>query len=81
MNKARNLAAGRIGFVLCAALLGALTGYVSYAQPSVLVGVSVGLPSVQIRAESDFYQPLTSYGAVGGSRSLRTLLSAWLSRG
>ena len=53
---------GKIGFVLCTALLGALTGYTTYGQPSVSVGVSVGFPSVEIRAESDFYEPLTPYG-------------------
>ena len=53
---------GKIGFVLCAALLGALTGYTTYGQPSVSVGVSVPLPSLEIRAESDFYEPLTPLG-------------------
>ena len=56
---------GMTGFVMC----GALPGYTTYAQPSVSVGVSVGLPSVEIRAASDFYEPLTPYGrwAVVGS--------------
>jgi hypothetical protein len=54
--------AGKIGFVLCTALLGALTGYTTYGQPSVSVGVSVPLPAVEIRAESDFYEPLTPLG-------------------
>ena len=49
---------GMIGLVLC----GALPGYTIYAQPSVSVGVSVSLPAVEIRAESDFYEPLTPYG-------------------
>ena len=55
----------KIGFVLC----GALRGYTTYGQPSVLVGVSVPLPSVEvslpgveIHAESDFYQPLAPHG-------------------
>ena len=52
----------KIGFVLCTALLGALTGYTTYGQPSVSVGVTVPLPSVEIRVESDFYEPLTPYG-------------------
>ena len=60
MNKTKRLG-GKIGFVLCTALLGALTGY-TYGQPSVSVGVGVSLPSVEIRAESDFYEPLTPYG-------------------
>ncbi|MGA3285642.1 MAG: DUF6600 domain-containing protein [Verrucomicrobiota bacterium] len=55
MNKTKRLA-GKIGFVLCSALLGCTT----YGQPSVSVGVV--LPSVEIRAESDFYEPLTPYG-------------------
>jgi hypothetical protein len=61
MNQTERLA-GKIGFVSCAALLGALTGCIGYGQPSVSVGVSVPLPSVEIRAESDFYEPLTPYG-------------------
>jgi hypothetical protein len=48
--------------MLCTALLGALTGYTTHGQPSVSVAVSVPLPSVEIRAESDFYEPLTPYG-------------------
>lgn len=57
--------AGKFGIVLC----GALLGYTTYGQPAISVGVSLPLPSVQvvlpsveIRAESDFYEPLTSYG-------------------
>jgi uncharacterized protein DUF6600 len=57
MNNTKHLVA-LIGFVLC----GGLPGYTTYAQPSVAVEVSVPLPSVEIRAESDFYQPLTPYG-------------------
>ncbi|HWX22142.1 MAG TPA: DUF6600 domain-containing protein [Candidatus Binatia bacterium] len=64
MNRAK-LLGGRFGIVLC----GALLGYTAHGQPSVSVGVSVPLPSVevalpgvQIRAESDFYEPLTPYG-------------------
>jgi hypothetical protein len=52
MNITKRLG-GKIGFVLCAALLGALTGYTTYGQTSV---------SVEIRTESDFYVPLTPYG-------------------
>jgi len=61
VNKTKRLG-GKIGFVLCSTLLGMLTGYTTYGQPSVSVGVSVSLPSVEIRAESDFYEPLTPYG-------------------
>jgi hypothetical protein len=41
-----------------------LLGYTTYGQPSVSVDVSVPLPSVQveIRAESDFYEPLAPQG-------------------
>jgi len=46
--------------VFYSALLGALTGYTTYGQPSVSVGVV--LPSVEIRAESDFYEPLAPLG-------------------
>ena len=58
MNKTKRASIGKIGFVLC----GALPGFTTYGQPSVSVGVSVGLPSVEIRAASDFYEPLTPYG-------------------
>jgi len=61
MNRTKRLG-GKLGFVLCTALLGALTEYTTYGQPSVSVGVSVPLPLVEIRAESDFYEPLTPYG-------------------
>ena len=61
MNRTRRVG-GKIGFMLCTALLGALTGYTTYGQPSVSVAVSVPLPSVEIRAESDFYEPLTPLG-------------------
>ena len=61
--KHRKHLAGKL--VLCSALLGCPT----YAQPAVSVGVSVPLPSVEvvlpsveIRAESDFYEPLTPEG-------------------
>ena len=73
MNKAKRLV-GTIGFVLCTALLGALTGYTTCGQPSVSVGVSVSLPSVEIRAVSDFYEPLASARGMGGYRVLRPLL-------
>ena len=56
MNRSKRLG-GRLGIVLCGALLGALTGYTTYGQPSVSVGVSV-----EIRAESDFYEPLAPHG-------------------
>lgn len=55
----------RLGIALCCALLGCP----SYGQTSLSVGVNVTLPSVEIRAESDFYEPLTPHGewvVVGG---------------
>src|ERR1041385_2664300 len=57
MNKTKRLT-GKLSIVLCSALL----GYTTYGQPSVSVGISVPLPSVEIRAESDFYEPLTPHG-------------------
>ncbi len=57
MNRTTRLLS-RIGSVLC----GALLGYTAQGQPSVSVDVNVGLPAVEIRTESDFYEPLTSYG-------------------
>ncbi len=57
MNKTRRLG-GKLGIVLGSVLL----GYTSYGQPSVSVGLSVPLPSVEIRIESDFYEPLTPHG-------------------
>src|SRR6185436_12935575 len=49
---------GMIGLVVC----GALPGYTTYGQPSLSVGVNVPLPAVQIRVESDFYEPLAPQG-------------------
>jgi hypothetical protein len=46
----------KLAIVLC----GVLPGYNAYAQPSVAVGVVV--PSVEIRVESDFYEPLAPQG-------------------
>ncbi len=70
MNKTK-CSAGGIEFILCTTLLGTLVGR-SYAQPGppevivsppqVEASVSVGLPGVEIRADSDFYEPLTPYG-------------------
>ncbi|MDB6015682.1 MAG: hypothetical protein JWR19_171 [Pedosphaera sp.] len=57
MNKTKRLAAN-LGFILCCALL----GHSTYGQPSLSVGVSVPLPSVEIRTESDFYEPLAPQG-------------------
>jgi len=57
MNKTKRLG-NKFGIVLCSALL----GYTAYGQPSVSVGVSVSLPSVEIRAASDFYEPLAPQG-------------------
>ncbi len=56
-NKIKRLI-GMIGIALCYAL----PGYTIYGQPSVSVGVSVPLPSVEIRVESDFYEPLAPQG-------------------
>lgn len=56
-NRTKRLA-GMLGFLCCVALPGLTT----YGQPSVSVGVAMPLPGVQIRAESDFYEPLTPYG-------------------
>jgi len=53
MNGVKRLA-GKVGFILCAALFGMLTGATTYAAE-----VSVG---VAIHTESDFYEPLGSYG-------------------
>jgi len=61
MNTAKRLG-GKLGIVLCGTLLGTLTGYPTYGQLSVSVGVTVPLPSVEIRAESDFYEPLAPQG-------------------
>jgi len=49
---------GLLGLILC----GTPPGYTTLGQASVSVGVNVGLPSVEIHAESDFYEPLTPYG-------------------
>jgi hypothetical protein len=64
MNKTKCLI-GLIGFAMC----GGLPEYSIYGQPSVAVGVIVPLPSVEvavpvveIRAESDFYEPLAPHG-------------------
>ncbi|HSY18147.1 MAG TPA: DUF6600 domain-containing protein [Candidatus Acidoferrales bacterium] len=60
MNQIK-LLAGRLGIALCCAL----PGYLSRAQPSVEVGVSVPVvvaPTVEIRVESDFYEPLAPQG-------------------
>jgi hypothetical protein len=53
MNGTKRLA-GKIGFILCTALLGTLAGHTAYAAE-----VSVG---IAIHTESDFYEPLGSYG-------------------
>jgi hypothetical protein len=64
MNKFKS-AGSRLGILLSSVLL----GYTAAGQPSVSVGVSVPLPSVEvvlpsveIHAESDFYEPLTPHG-------------------
>jgi hypothetical protein len=48
---------GKVGFVLCAALLGMLTGYTTYAAE-----VSVGVSVVAIHTANDFHEPLSPYG-------------------
>ena len=58
MHNTRPAAIGKLGFVLCLAL----PGFTTFGQPSASLQVNVGLPSVEIRAESDFYEPLTPYG-------------------
>jgi hypothetical protein len=65
MNKTKHFA-GRFGIAACSALLGCAT---SFGQPSAsmeislpLPSVEVTLPSVEIRAESDFYEPLAPEG-------------------
>jgi len=55
MNKPAYLTK-KLGIVLCTALL----GYAAQGQPSVSVAVSA--PLVEIRAESDFYEPLAPEG-------------------
>jgi hypothetical protein len=55
MNKTGYLA-NKLGFALCTALL----GYTAHGQPSVSIAVSA--PGVEIRAESDFYEPLAPQG-------------------
>jgi hypothetical protein len=53
--------AAKVAVALCSALL----SYTTYAQPTIEVGapiVHVTLPSVEIRAESDFYEPLAPQG-------------------
>jgi Family of unknown function (DUF6600) len=59
MNKIAHLSS-KLAIILC----GPLLGYTAYSQPSVSVGVSVPLPSVdiEIRADSDFYEPLAPQG-------------------
>src|SRR6478752_3541916 len=55
MNKTAYLA-NKLGIAFCTALL----GYAAHGQPSVSVAVSA--PLVEIRAESDFYEPLAPEG-------------------
>jgi uncharacterized protein DUF6600 len=55
MNKTAYLA-NKLGIVLCTALL----GYTAQGQP--LVSIAVSAPLVEIRAESDFYEPLAPEG-------------------
>ncbi len=70
MNKTKRVTTSKIAFLLCTALLGALTGCVGYVHGPRHERVYVPPPAVEvaasvefgIRAESDFYEPLTSYG-------------------
>jgi hypothetical protein len=59
MNKIAHLNR-KLAIILC----GPLLGYTAYSQPSVSVGVSVPTQSVdiEIRADSDFYEPLAPQG-------------------
>src|ERR1041385_1798318 len=59
MNKMTHLSS-KLAIILC----GPLLGYTAYSQPAVSVGVSVPTPSVdiEIRADSDFYEPLAPQG-------------------
>lgn len=59
MNKITHLSS-KLAIILC----GPLLGYTAFSQPSASVGVSVPTPSVdiQIRADSDFYEPLAPQG-------------------
>jgi hypothetical protein len=56
MNGSKRLL-GTVGLALCSALLGTLTGHAPYAAE-----VSVDVSVVAIHSNSDFYQPLGSYG-------------------
>ncbi|MGA2139648.1 MAG: DUF6600 domain-containing protein [Verrucomicrobiia bacterium] len=56
MNGTKRLA-GKVGFVLCTALLGTLTAHTTYAAEVVVVA-----PVVVIHTDSDFYEPLSPYG-------------------
>lgn len=56
MNGSRHLI-GTLGFALCTALFGTLTGHTTYAAE-----VSVGVSTIPIHTETDFYQPLSPYG-------------------
>ena len=82
MNKTQRSHAG-LRFVLCTALVGALTSCTTYVDqprsygryyqqppppvyvppPAVQVEASFGSSGVEIRAESDFYEPLSPYGS------------------
>ncbi|MDB6056783.1 MAG: hypothetical protein JWO95_627 [Verrucomicrobiales bacterium] len=59
--KKTTCSAGKIAIALCSALL----SYTAYGQPTIEVtapSVHVALPSIEIRAESDFYEPLAPQG-------------------
>ncbi len=55
-------ATNRLRNSVCIWLGSAWLGCTAQAQPSLSVAVSVPLPTVQIRVESDFYEPLTPHG-------------------
>src|SRR5690349_10319676 len=55
MNRTK-CTASKFGIVLGSLLL----GHATYGQPA--ISVEIGLPSVEIRAESDFYEPLAPQG-------------------
>ncbi len=52
---------GKVGFILCASLLGMLTGCVHAQPPAPRVQATV-VVGLEIHAESDFYEPLAAHG-------------------
>ena len=88
MNTNRRFNAGKVGFVSCSALFGVLSGCV-YTQPPahpvqyavaprVEAAVAVSYPGVEIRAASDFYEPLTPVSSAAFKElTQRSSLDAW----